>query len=165
MRMANVMRTTALTQSVFSVLVLVRCGSCLMLHLTQRPAKHSASKQNENSSCTLSTREGQCALGSRVLFSRVRLQPELHFPPSRHQRVSLSPLPSPLPRPCVLSPDFTESTGPESGSAASLAAVRLLRRSPLPRLDQQLRPVLADLVDRQLHLALDLEVARIETGK
>ena len=136
MRMANVMRTTALTQSVFSVLVLVRCGSCLMLHLTQRPAKHSASKQNENSSCTLSTREGQCALGSRVLFSRVRLQPELHFPPSRHH---------------------LESTGPESGSAASLAAVRLLRRSPLPRSDQQLRPVLADLVDRQLHLALDLE--------
>ena len=74
--------------------------------------------------------------------------------------VSLSPESTPSP-PCVLSPDFTESTGPESGSAASLAVVRLLRRSALPCSDQQLRPVLADLVDRQLHLALDLEASKL----
>ena len=75
-----------------------------------------------------------------MLFLRVRLQPELHFPPSRPQRLSLSP---------------------ESGNAAFLAAARLLRRSARPRSDQQLRPVLADLVDRQLHLALDLEVSKL----
>ena len=83
-----------------------------------------------------------------------------HFPPPHVTSVSLSPSSTPSP-PCVLSPDFTESTGLESGSAASLAVVRLLRRSALPRSDQQLRPVLADLVDRQLHLALDLEVSKL----
>ena len=98
--------------------------------------------------------------GSCVVFESAFAAGAALFPPSHVTSVSLSPSSTPSP-PCVLSPDFTESTGPESGSAASLAVVRLLRRSALPRSDQQLRPVLADLVDRQLHLALDLEVSKL----
>ena len=92
----------------------------------------------------------------------MHLQPELHtsLPLTSPASLSLPIVPSLAPL-RALSTDFTESTGLESGSAASLAAVRLLPRSALPRSDQQLRPVLADLVDRQLHLALHLEVSKL----